>query len=97
MFEVSIKGPRPSDPRQRILAIEAATKAICDEVGQDPADGVMMLLTAAAHISMRHSEAPPDVTAKLLAAALGDAIVAADGFFKLRPAALSPRNGGERE
>lgn len=35
-MEVTITGKRPTDPRDRVLAIEAATKAICQEVGEDP-------------------------------------------------------------
>lgn len=84
-MEVTITGKRPTDPRQRVLAIEAAVKAICLEVDEDPADGVMMLLTAAVHIATRHSDKPIADVAKVMASALGSAIVAADDLFKLRP------------
>lgn len=72
------------DPKSRILAVEAATKAICREAGEDPADGVMMLLTAAVHIATRHSDKPVRDVALSMATALGSAIVAADDLFKLR-------------
>lgn len=83
-MEITITGVRPNDPRQRILAIEAAMKAICQSDGEDAADGVMALMTAAVHIHMKQTgqtvkEAAPD-----MAHALGCAIVAANDFFKLR-------------
>jgi hypothetical protein len=84
-MEVLIKNAADlSNPKNRVLAIEAATKAICDQVGEDAADGVMMLLTAAVHIATRHSKKPIGDTALHMAEALGSAIVAADDFFKLR-------------
>lgn len=43
-MEIEIKGKISADPRDRVLAIEAVTKAICQQTGQDPAEGVMMLL-----------------------------------------------------
>lgn len=73
-----------ADPRNRILAIEAATKAICEQAGEDPAEGTIMLLTAAVHVAMKHSGKPIKDTALHMANALGFAIVAADDFFKLR-------------
>lgn len=75
-----------SDPKNRILAVEAATKAICIEAGEDPADGTMMLLTAAVHLATKHSDRPVKDVALAMADALGHAIVAADDFFKLRRA-----------
>lgn len=73
-----------NDPQNRILAIEAATKAICQQAGLDPADGTMMLLTAAVHLATKHSDKPIKDIAPVLAGCLGDAIVAADDFFTLR-------------
>lgn len=88
-MEIIIKGKVPSDPRSRVLAIEAATRAICDRAGTDPADGIMMLLTAAAHLQSQYSKRPVNETITVLAECLGCAIVAADGFFTLRPANTS--------
>lgn len=85
-MEVIIKGKVPLDPRERVLAIEAAMQAICQNAGEDPADGVMALLTAAVHISMKQSKLPPGEMARVLANCLGHAIIAADDFFKLRVA-----------
>lgn len=73
-----------TNPKNRILAIEAATKSICEQAGEDPADGVMMLLTAAVHIATKHSDRPVRDVALAMAESLGNAIVAADDFFKLR-------------
>ncbi len=83
-MEVIIKGKKPIDPRSRILAIEAAVKAICEDVGEDAADGVMVLMTAAVHIATTHSKKPVKDITLTMASALGDAIIAADGFFKLQ-------------
>lgn len=84
-MEIIIKdGGDLRDPKNRILAIEAAAKAICEQVGEDAADGTMMLLTAAVHIATKHSDKPVRDVALHMANALGSAIVAADDFFKLR-------------
>lgn len=85
MMEITIKGKVSEDPRDRVLAIEAVTRSICEKTGQDPAEGVMMLLTAAAHLSQKYSKASRKQTTLTLAASLGHAIVAAEGFFALRP------------
>lgn len=90
-MQIEIKGKVSPDPRDRVLAIEAVTKAICQETGHDPAEGVMMLLTAAAHLMAVHSGKSADQNIMTLARCLGDATVAADDFFKLRPVAA---NGG---
>jgi len=83
-MQIEIKGKISADPRDRVLAIEAVTKAICQETDQDPAEGIMMLLTAAVHLSNTYSRLPISKAAPVLAESLGHAIVAADGFFKLR-------------
>lgn len=83
-MEIQITGKIPTDPRDRVLAIEAATKAICEAANQDPADGVMMLLTAAVHLATRHSDKPVKDVALAMASSLGYAIVAADDFFTLK-------------
>jgi hypothetical protein len=86
MMEITIKGGGLEDPRQRILAIEAAAEAICRQAGTDPADATMMLLTAAVHLASKRSKKPVPQMLETLAGALGAATVAADDFFKLRTA-----------
>jgi hypothetical protein len=88
--KITIDGKVSSDPKDRILALEAVTRSICEMTGQDPAEGVMMLLTAAVHLTNTYSKRPISETAPAMATALGSAIVAADGFFTLRTA-----KGGE--
>lgn len=88
-MEIIINGKVSADPRDRILAIEAVTQAICQQTGQDVAEGVMMLLTAAVHLTNKHSTSSVQDNGILLAKCLGSAIVAADDFFTLRRAALS--------
>jgi hypothetical protein len=88
-MQIEIKGKISTDPRDRVLAIEAVTKSICQMTGLDPAEGVMMLLTAAAHLTAVYSGKSADQNIMTLASCLGNATVAADDFFRLR-AALSP-------
>lgn len=85
-MRVEIKGKPPKDPQGRVLAIEAAAKAICQQAGTDPADAIMMLMTAAAHLYSVYSGKPSSENILNLAHSLGCATVAADDFFKLRPA-----------
>lgn len=84
-MDITINGKLDADPRSRILALEAVTQSICERFGMDPAEGTMMLLTAAVHIAHKHSDKSTDDISLALATALGSAIVAADEFFKLRP------------
>jgi small ligand-binding sensory domain FIST len=86
-MEIVINGKISADPRDRILAIEAVTRAICEQTGQDPAEGIMMLLTAAAHLQSIYDKNPfSKESLTVLAGCLGNAIVAAEDFFKLRAA-----------
>jgi len=82
--EARIKGQKPTDPRDRVLAVEAAMQAICEDVGEDAADGTMALLTAAVHIAMRHSGKTGKELTEELSYSLGCATVAADDFFTLK-------------
>lgn len=83
-MQIEINGKISEDPRDRVLAIVAVTKAICQQTGQDPAEGVMMLLTAAAHLTATYSGKSAEQNIMTLAKGLGSATVAADGFFKLK-------------
>lgn len=89
-MQIEIKGKPPKDPQARVLAIEAAAKAICQQSGTDPADAIMMLLTAAAHLYAQYSREPFPQNAEGLATALGAAIVSADDFFKLKSVSKAP-------
>lgn len=83
-MKIEITGKISSDPRDRVLAIEAVTQSICEQTGQDPAEGVMMLLTAAAHLFSKYSNKPSVEGILHLAHSLGCATVAADDFYKLK-------------
>ena len=85
-MEIIINGKITLDPKDRVLALEAATRAICEEVGLDPAEGTMMLLTAAVHLASQYSSKPAKQMIETLAYSLGCATVAADDFFKLKTA-----------
>lgn len=90
-MQVQIKGKPPKDPQQRVLAIEAAAKAICQSAGTDPADAIMMLMTAACHLFAVYSGKSSADSIAHLAHTLGCATVAADDFFKLKPVAEEKR------
>jgi hypothetical protein len=70
------------EPRSRVRAIAAVARMICEEIGEDSADGAtMMLLTAAAWIVLDHATdktKAPDI----LADALGNAIIAAKDWSR---------------
>lgn len=85
-MQIEIKGRVPKDPQTRVLAVEAAAKAICQKAGTDPADAVMMLMTAACHLYTVYSGRPSSDGIVHLASTLGYATVAADDFFKLKAA-----------
>lgn len=89
-MQVTITGEIHDDPRSRVLAFEAAARAICERTGHDPAEAVMMLLTAAVHMHGTYSKKPVNEVATSIAHALGHALVAADDMFKLRAVQESP-------
>lgn len=84
-MQVEIKGKPPKDPQGRVLAIEAAAKAICQHAGTGPDDAIMMLMTAACHLYTIHSGKSSRADIMHLARSLGCATAAADDFFKLKP------------
>lgn len=83
-MKITIIGNVGSDPQSRVMAVESAARAVCEKTGQDPAEAVMMLLTAAAHLYLTYSKKSPKEACTGLSSALGSAIVAADDFFKIR-------------
>lgn len=83
------------EPKSCILAIEAVTREICRNTGRDPAEGTMMLLTAAAHLMNTYSPRPIKEQAAALTNALVDALLAADGFFTLRGVPKPADNANE--
>tara|TARA_Y100000310_G_scaffold318107_1_gene371770 strand:+ start:35 stop:298 length:264 start_codon:yes stop_codon:yes gene_type:complete len=72
------------DPRKAILKIEACVREICEEQGADPAEGTMLLLTAAAHMTDTYTNQSAKEWSITLAECLGAAMVAAHDFFGLR-------------
>ncbi len=83
-MKVNMNVKMSDDPKSCILAIEAVTREICRNTGRDPAEGTMMLLTAAVHMMNTYAGSPIKDQVTALGTALGSAIVAADDFFKLR-------------
>lgn len=88
---IKVEGNRPESPQEMVLAMTAFAR----ELTKHPAEGVMLLLTAAVRVSRRHS---PHTTAdqnKGLAETLPWAITACDGFWppddepKARPDAVT--------
>lgn len=76
-----LEGEPPTEPRQRVLALESAAEAVCRIMGEDRADAVMALLTAAVHMAMKGSGKSGNELIDTLAYSLGCATVAADDFF----------------
>jgi len=93
VMPVIIEGEIPKDPRQRIRAIEEAMRAICQSAGEDAADGVMALLTAAVHITMLNSDLSKDELPEHMAHALACAIVTATAWFRPSRSTREGENG----
>lgn len=85
-MKVNITGPISHSDASRVLAIEAATKSICDATGSDKAEAVMMHLLAAAHIALRNRKPGCSTrqVALMLAQSLGKAMVLAQTLFALK-------------
>lgn len=83
-MKVTIEGGPPKDARDRVLVVEAITKEISQDAGEDETDTLMVLLTAAAHVAATCLEADGDLLS-VLAAALGTAIAVAGQFFPPSP------------
>lgn len=81
-MKASITGTVPADPASRVLAVASVARAICEQHGLEPAEAIMMLLTAASHISRLTSDRSLDARLDGLALALGGATVAEEDFFK---------------
>lgn len=91
-IELTIKGDPPETPQDMVLALEAVTKAITPS----PAEGIMVLVTAAMHIHRtcqkpdtfadRHDEA------RHFAEMLGHALTCVDDWWPEAGAANRPAN-----
>ncbi|MEI9995114.1 MAG: hypothetical protein WDM91_11000 [Rhizomicrobium sp.] len=89
MSQTTISSANIRDPKERVLMLERAVRAICEAAGTDPADGTMMLLTAAVHMAMVMARKPAKDVLELLASSLGYATVAAEDWFALRVVAAN--------
>lgn len=94
-MQIELIGNPALNPQQRVLAIEAVAKSICQHAGTDPADAIMMLMTAAAHIFTTQTGKPATGNILSLAHTLGCATVAADDFFKLKPVETDRKKGAQ--
>ncbi|EXL08570.1 hypothetical protein BG46_01330 [Brucella anthropi] len=91
-MQIEIKGKPPVDVKNAILVVEGVTRSLCESTGRDPAEGLMMLLTAAAHMGNLYLAGTVREKQAAIASALGSAIVAADDFFRLRDTPGIPAN-----
>ncbi len=91
-MEIEIKGRPPVDVKNAVLVIEGVTRSLCQSTARDPAEGIMLLLTAAAHMGDVYMAGSVKEKQTAIASALGSAIVAADEFFKLRDTPGIPAN-----
>lgn len=69
-----------SDLRSQVLVVEVLVQEICGGSDMGPPEAIMILLTAAAHIVIRHAKPGADIEAAL-ATALGSVIPSAQDFF----------------
>lgn len=69
------------DAPSRVLAMAEAAQAICETAGKDPADCVLMLLTAAAYITRNYLVVSPKETEDTLVDCLAEAVVIEKDFF----------------
>lgn len=91
-MQIEITGKPPVDVKNAVLVIEGVTRSLCQSTGRDPAEGLMLLLTAAAHMGDIYMAGSIKEKQTAIASALGSAIVAADEFFKLRNTRGIPAN-----
>lgn len=82
--QVDISGAVTREPVTHVLFVERVAKAVAKEVGADPAECVMMLLTAAVKIARDHSTSSTDDLVYGLARSLGAATVTAERWFTPR-------------
>ena len=80
-FKLDVKMEVGVHPKDHVLAIEHFVKVLCKASGKDPAEATMMLLTAAAHLSISYSKLPVETTIPQLGTALGLAAGAAVGWW----------------
>lgn len=78
--KVEFEGELPQHPIEQILMLEALARGLSQSIDKDPAYGTMLLLTAAAHVTMRYAKHHVDIEGTL-AEILGSAIRAARGLF----------------
>ena len=71
----------PADPRSAILAIVGLARQICLDTGRDPADALMILMTAAVQHYRTYAQNPAD--RQMMVAALLDAFDAAEGWWQI--------------
>lgn len=77
--DVTVKVDDMGNARSCVVAVEAMVKQICVASHRDPSEGLMMLLTAAAHTYQDYAKNPDD--AGTLIEALVHANEAAKGWF----------------
>jgi hypothetical protein len=70
-----------NDMRSRVEAVETIVEMICRKAGTGPGDGVMILLIAAAHISMRCTEHSGSELDDIMGAGMMAAVTQAEEWF----------------
>jgi hypothetical protein len=80
-MQIEITGGMPTHPKNQVEAVEYVARSLCIATGKDPAEGVMMLLTAACVMARKHSNVSDDEFIEGMAKSLGSAAAAAAGFM----------------
>ena len=76
VVEITINGPRPTHPKDMVLAMEAIAK----ELTPGPADGAMALLVAFVHLHRAYIRPDMDEAASI-GTALGSAMACVDQWW----------------
>jgi hypothetical protein len=68
-------------PKDCVLAVEHFVSMLCQKMKKDPAEATMMLLTAAVHLSLKHTKLSTHDHLQGMGTALGHAVGASLGWW----------------
>lgn len=96
-MKIEVTGQLPETPQQRVKTLANIAREISRAAGEDDSDATMALLTAACHLAMLSTPHLSETgRINFLAARLGNAYSAAEGFFTLKAAEGPASTEGQR-
>lgn len=90
-LQITVEVDGGEDPTERVLAMEQIARRYCEDAGLDPAEAIMMLLSAAARIHIARAKNPGRAP-EALAHALTHAITAVSSIKGLRDIAAAEKS-----